>query len=79
MADSPFSMTYTRVVSRDIAALNDLEILAGDIQNDYLKAPNKKKVFSYAGDECKLDQGRTFVISRDLYGLKFSPLAWKNH
>ena len=42
LADPPFSMTYASVVGREttrkaflVAALNDLKILAGYIQNAY--------------------------------------------
>ena len=48
LTDPPSSMTYASVVSRDsvriaflISALNDLDILAGDIQNAYLHANTK--------------------------------------
>ena len=51
-------MIYSSVVSRDnvqigllVAALNGLNILAGDIQNVFLEAPTKEKVFFYAGEE----------------------------
>ena len=60
-------------------ALNDLKILASDIQNGYLNATTKENVFFYEGDECKLDQGRQVVIVRAIYVLKSSVLAWKNH
>ena len=43
--DPPSSMTYASVVVREtvriaflVAALNDLKVLAGDIQNTYLNA-----------------------------------------
>ena len=46
----PSSVTYSSVVSRDsvricltYAALNDLDILAGDIENAYLTAPCREK------------------------------------
>ena len=46
----PAAITYSSVVSRDsvriclfLAALNDIDILCGDIQNAYLTAPNKEK------------------------------------
>ena len=86
LTDPPSSMTYASVVSRDsvriaflIAALNDLEILSGDIQNAYLNSPTKEEVFFYAGDEWKSNKGRAVVIVRALYGLKSSALAWRNH
>jgi hypothetical protein len=46
MTNPPTVATYARVVSREsicialtIAALNDLEVLAGDVRNAYLNAP----------------------------------------
>ena len=79
-------MTYASVVSCDsvrlnflIAALHDLYILAGDIHNTYSNAPKKQKVFLYAGDEWKFDQGKVLIIYIYLYGLNYSALAWRNH
>jgi hypothetical protein len=86
VAGVPPSMTYSTVVSRDtvrigflIAALNNLEVLAGDIQNAFLSAPTKEKIFFYAGDEWKSDQGKVVVVVRALYGLKSSALQFRNH
>jgi hypothetical protein len=86
LTDPPTSMTYASVVSREsvriaflVAALNDLDILAGDIQNAYLNANTTEKVHFYAGPEWGCDEGRCIVIVRALYGLKSSALAWRNH
>ena len=86
LTDPPSSMTYSTVVSREsvriaflVAALNGLNVLAGDIQNAYLNAPTTEKLFFYAGDEWKADKGRPVLIVRALYGLKSSALAWRNH
>jgi hypothetical protein len=45
-ADAPHVMTYASVVSREsvrialtLAALNDLDVMMGDIENAYLTAP----------------------------------------
>ena len=57
--------------------LNNLEIIAGDIQNAYLKNPTKDKVLLYAGDEWKSDKGRQVVIITALCVLKSSALAWR--
>ena len=58
MTDAPSSITYSSVVSREsvrialtIAALNDLQILACDIQNAYLTAPCREKIYTVAGPE----------------------------
>ena len=86
LTDVPSSMTYSSVVSRDtvrigflVAALNDLDILAGDIQNAFLEAPTKEKIFFYAGDEWKADKDKIVVVVRALYGLKSSALQFRNH
>ena len=54
----PSRITYSYVVSRDsvrilfmIAALNDLKVLGCDIQNAYLTAPTREKIWTIAGPE----------------------------
>jgi hypothetical protein len=86
LTDVPPNMTYSSVVSRDtvrigflVAALNDLDILAGDIQNAFLSAPTEEKIFFYAGDEWGADKDRVVVVVRALYGLKSSALQFRNH
>ena len=58
MREPPKETTFSSVVSRDsvrimftIAALNGLNILAADVQNAYLNAPTKEKVYCIAGPE----------------------------
>ena len=70
-------MTYAIFVSLEVvsidflvSALNDIDILVGDIQNAYLNAETKEKIFFYTRDKWKSDQGKVVVIVRDLYGLK---------
>ena len=79
MTAPPTSMTYASVVSREsvqisflLAALNDMEILTGNIGNAYLNAYTSDKVFYRAA----LD-GTVCVIIRALYGLKTSTNAWR--
>ena len=81
----PTYMTYSSVVSRDtvrigflVAALNDLNVLAGDIQNAFLSAPTQERIFFYAGEEWKSDKDRVVVVVRALYGLKSSALQFRN-
>lgn len=80
------SSTYASVVSRDsvriafmLAALNDLDILAGDIQNAYLNAPSLERNYFIAGDEWGTNKGRVILIVRALYGQKTSGAAWRAH
>ncbi len=78
--------TYASVVSREsvrigflVAALNGLNILAGDIQNAYLHAPSLEKNYFYAGDEWGADKDKVVLIVRALYGQKSSGAAWRDH
>ena len=82
----PSPMTYASVVGRErvriallVAALNDLKILAGDIQNAYLSAFTKENIYFRAGDEWKANNCKIIMITRALYGLKSSDLMWRNH
>jgi Reverse transcriptase (RNA-dependent DNA polymerase) len=87
LTDPPSTVTYASVVSREsvriaflIAALNDLDIMAADIQGAYLNAPCGEKVYMILGPEFgKLNEGRIGVIVKALYGLKTSAYAWRSH
>jgi hypothetical protein len=87
MTETPKESTYSSVVSRDsvriaftIAALNDLDVLAADVQNAYLNAPTKEKVYTIAGLEFGPENaGRPVLIVRALYGLKSSGARWRDH
>ena len=45
-----------------IAALNDLEVKAGDVLNAYITAPITKKVWTTLGPEFGVDEGKVAVI-----------------
>jgi hypothetical protein len=84
--ETPASLTYASVVSRDsirialtMAALNDLEVKVGDIQNAYLTAPCTEKIATVCGIEFGENQGQTAILVRALYGLKSSGAAFRNH
>ena len=53
-----------------IAALNDIDIMSCDLENAYLNAPCREKIWFEGGIECGEDQGKVCVIVRSLYGLK---------
>ena len=81
---TPSSVTYSSVVSRDsvricllLAALNDLNILSGDIENAYLTAPCRENCWTMAGKEFGSDQGKPLIILKALYGLKSSGAAFR--
>ena len=86
LTDVPKESTFSSVVSRDsvriaftLAALNDLEVLSADVQNAYLNAPTKEKVYLIAGKEFGSNAGRPALIVRALYGLKSSGARWRDH
>ena len=58
MTEAPSLITYSSVVSRDsirialtIAAFNGLDLLACDIQNEYLTTKCREKIWTIAGPE----------------------------
>jgi Reverse transcriptase (RNA-dependent DNA polymerase) len=87
MTDPPKDTTYSSVVSRDsiriaflIAALNDLDILACDIQGAYLNAETKELIYTVAGLEHGAHrEGQKAIIKGALYGLKLSGAHWRDH
>ena len=54
----------------------DLKFLQCDIQNAYLTAPCRGKIYFIAGPELGSDQGKIMIIRRALYGLKSSGAAF---
>ena len=84
--DTPATLTYSSVVARDsvriclmLAALNGLDVRTCDIQNAYLTAPCREKVWTYAGEEFGSEKGSIMIVVRALYGLKSSGAAFRAH
>jgi hypothetical protein len=85
LTDTPSSITYSTVVSRDsirilllVAALNGLDVMSCDIQNAYLNAKPRERVCFTAGEEFGNAKGRLVIIVRALYGLKSSGAAFRS-
>jgi hypothetical protein len=83
--ETPTSLTYSSVVSRDsvriaflTAALNDVDVMTCDIGNAYLNAPCREKIWFVAGPEFGSRQGQVVKIVRALYGLKSSGASWRS-
>ena len=77
MTASSSSITYSSVVPRDsvrisrtIVALNILSILGCDIQNAYVTAPCREKIWTTAGPGFGSESGKTMLLVRALDGLK---------
>jgi hypothetical protein len=84
--DAPHVMTYASFVSREsvrialaLAALNDLDGMMGDIDNDFLTAPITYKVWTMLGPEFGEDTGKRALIVRAMYGFKSADSAFRNH
>jgi hypothetical protein len=80
----PRFLTYSSVVSREsvriaftIAALNNLDLIMGDIGQAYLHAKTKEKVWFLAENEFGPRAGRQVMVVRALYGLSGSGNAWR--
>ncbi|KAI2511667.1 Reverse transcriptase (RNA-dependent DNA polymerase) [Fragilaria crotonensis] len=78
-------ITYSSVVSRDsvqialtIAGLNGLKVMACDIQNAYLTADCREKIWTIAGPEFGSEAGTTFLVRKALYGLKSAGAAFRS-
>lgn len=83
----PEGSTYAGVVSKEsvrialtYAALNGLNVCAGDIRNAYLQAPSSCKDYIVCGPEFGLEnEGRVALIHRALYGGKSAGRDFRNH
>jgi hypothetical protein len=69
--DAPHVMTYASVVSIEsvrialaLAALNDLDVMMGDIDNAYLTAPITENIWTVLGPEFGDNAGKRALIVR---------------
>ena len=86
MTETPKCMTYSSVVGQEtvrivqtIAALNNLQVKAGEVMNAYVTAPCSENIWTVLGKEFGTDQGKKAIIVRALYGLKYSSAAFHAH
>jgi hypothetical protein len=84
--DTPHTMTYASVISREsvvfaltLAALNDLDVKMADIEKTYLTVPITEKIWTVLGPDFGDDAGKRALIVRDMYGLKSAGAAFRNH
>ncbi len=84
--EAPATFTYASVVSHKtvrialmLAALNDLQVKAGDVLNAYITAPVKEKVWTILRPEYGNNSGKSAIIVRALYGLKSAGAAFCAH
>jgi hypothetical protein len=86
LTKAPATITYASVVSCKtvhialmLAALNELEVKAGNVLNAYIMAPVVKKIWTILGPEFGNDCCKTAIIIRALYGLKSAGAAFCAH
>ena len=77
------SITYSSVVTREsvrisltIDILNNLDVLACDIQDAYLTAHCQEKIWKCTCPEFGYESGCIMIVVRALYGLKSSGAAF---
>jgi hypothetical protein len=66
-------------ISIALEALNDLDVMMGDIENAYLTAPITEKVWTVLGPEFGENTGKRSLLVRELYGLKSMGSAFRDH
>jgi hypothetical protein len=78
-------ITYLSVISRDsvqialtIAGLNGLKVTACNMQNAYLTADCREKIWTVAGPEFGSEAGTIFIVKKALYGLKSAGAAFRS-
>ena len=86
MMETPKTLTYVSVVSRDtvwiglmVVALNNLKVKTSYVQNAYLTAPCAEVIHAMLGAEFGKDEGKTAIIVRALYGLASAGASFCNH
>ena len=77
LTPDPVGSIYSGVVSTRslrlsvfLAKLNNMEVWGADIENAYLEATTKEKLYIVAGPEVEELQRHIIVIHKALYGLK---------
>jgi hypothetical protein len=73
------TLTKPSTIALTVAALNDLNIMACDIQNAYLTADCREKCWTAAGPDLRSKAGLAMIIKKALYGLKSSGAAFRAH
>ena len=86
MTETPTILTYASIVSRysvsialNIADINGIDILSCKIQNTYLTAECREKIWTQADPEFGSDAGTIMIVRMTLYGPKSSIAAFCAH
>ena len=86
MVETPPIINYASVFSWDIvrialtiAALNDLQVKASDVQTAFLTTPCEEKMWTNLGQEFGVDAGKSAILTCALYRLKSAGASFGNH
>ena len=86
LTETTVLLTYASVVSRDsvcialtIAALNDLQVKASDVQNAFLMAPCEEQIWTTLGPEFGADADKKAFLVHALFGLMSAGCLFSHH
>ena len=75
--EAPSSITYSSVVSKDsvwlsftITSVNGVNVMSCNLENAYLNAMCREKIWFEGGTKCGEDKGKMLIVVREFYGLK---------
>ena len=57
--------------------MNNLDTMVCDLENAYLNAPCREKIWFEGGAKCDEDKGKLLVVVRALCGLKSAGSPWR--
>ncbi len=66
-------------IALTMAALNALKVMAADVMNAYITAPNKEKIYMLLGSEFGRDKCCKALVVRALYELKSASVEFRSH
>ena len=82
--EAPSSIKYSSVVSSEsvrleftIAALNGVDVMSCDLENTYMNAMCREKIWFEGGTKCGEYKGKVLIVVRALYGLKSAESSWR--
>ncbi len=76
--DSLVMSRHSVRIALTITGLDGLKLMAGDIQNSYLTADCREKIWTIAGPEFGSETGMIFLVRKALYGLKSAGAAFRS-
>ena len=57
--------------------LHGVDMMTCDLENAYLNAMFREKIWFEGGTECGEDKGKVLIVLRALYGIKYAGSSWR--